>query len=110
MTLARNLNAVMSAKKRSARDVATEAGLSNATVSNLLRGKHKASIVTAEEVSQALGFDLWQLLCPALPRDQPDLDRLAALLANYVAADPRGQELIDRTAELAAKNSAAKTI
>lgn len=108
ITLARNLNAVMSARTRSARDVAAAAGLSNATVSNMLRGKHKASLATAEEVSQALGFELWQLLCPALPSAQPDVDRIAALLANYLAADSRGRDLIDRTAELAANKPSAK--
>ncbi len=103
--LAQNLRAVLAQQKRSARDVAAAARLSNATVSNLLRGKHQASIATAQEVADALGYDLWQLLCPYLPQDRGEFKRLAALVDHYLAADREGRELINRTAELAARHA-----
>lgn len=106
-TLATNLSAVVKAQERSAREIANEAGLSNATVSNMLRGKHKASVATAEDVAHALGYELWQLLCPQLPHSHADLRAMTALIENWLSADARGRELIEHAAELAAAKGPA---
>jgi transcriptional regulator with XRE-family HTH domain len=104
-TLAQNLKTVLAQQQRSARDVAAQAGLSNATVSNMLRGKHQASVASADSVAHALGYELWQLLCPSLPPDHAEQRRAAALLQHWMTADPRGRQMIETAAELAANKS-----
>jgi transcriptional regulator with XRE-family HTH domain len=105
--LAENLRAVLIRQQRSARDVATQAGLSNATVSNMLKGKHQATVASADDVSHALGYQLWQLLCPNLPHTAADQRRAAKLLQNWLAADDRGRQMIEHAAELAANKPGA---
>jgi len=98
-TLSRNLRALMDKREWDQNDVAKAAGVSQKTVSNMLRMEGSPRVQSVSAVAEAFGLQGWQLLATDLADGVPDL------LTAYLLSSSEGQEMIRRVAEREAEYS-----
>ena len=94
LTLSRNLAALMKQREMDQHAVARAAGVSQKTVSNILRMEGSPRICSVEAVAGAFGLKGWQLLA------SPEVvDGLDELLAAWGSVSSEGREMIVKVAE-----------
>lgn len=103
--LAKNLTFLMSQAGHSQHELAKRSGVSQKTISNILRQEQAAAVEMAEKLAAAFGLEGWHIIMPNLPTDLLAAKSMEALYASYIAASIEGRANIERIAEMEAKYS-----
>lgn len=91
--LARNLRAAFKARGLSARGVADSiGGMSNTTVSHMLRGTGNPQLEGLIAVSEKIGAPLWQLLCPGIETSHLKSEEIHSLLEDFLSLSELGRK------------------
>lgn len=95
--LARNLTAAFKKRGLSARGVADAiGGMSNTTVSNMLRGAGNPQLEGLIAVAEYIRVPLWQLLCPGIETSQFKAEEVHALLEDFLSLSELGRKRVQR--------------
>ena len=98
-----NVKTLMSMRQDTTYSLAKRAGLAQSTIVNILSGRHKISVDTAESLANAYGLDGWHLLLRNLDADLLGSPRIDKLYQRYIAASGEGRDYIDSVAERESK-------
>lgn len=99
----------MAAHEDSTYTLGKRAGMSQKTVHNVLAGRHKVSVESADKLAGAYGLAGWHLLLPGLPKDLLESKSISNLYNSYLSASKEGREMIDRVADREAEYQAKNT-
>lgn len=94
--VARNLKLLMDSAKVRQQKLAERSGVSQSSISAILRQEQAASVDTLSALASALGVPAWLLTWPDLPT--ADADCIATLLRLWQGSAPEGREYIMATA------------
>lgn len=95
--LARNLSAAFKKRGLSARGVAEAiGGMSNTTVSNMLRGAGNPQLEGLIAVAEYIRVPLWQLLCPGIEISQFKAEEIHSLLEDFLSLSELGRKRVQR--------------
>lgn len=103
-----NVKTLMGMRGDTTYSLAERSGLAQSTVSNILSGRHKISVDTADVLAAAYGLDGWHLLLRDLSSDLLGSPRVTKLYELYLAASDEGREYIESVAERESKYSSNK--
>ena len=89
-------------------ELAKKAGVSQRTVSNMLRGADQqingATLDRVDAVAKVFGLRSWHLIMPGLPDDLEQASIMSEVINGYIMADDEGRDLIHRIAEREGRN------
>lgn len=95
--VARNLKLLMDSAKVRQQKLAERSGVSQSSISAILRMEQAASVDTLSALAQALGVPAWLLTWPDLPT--ADAEVVTTLLRLWQGSAPEGREYILATAK-----------
>jgi transcriptional regulator with XRE-family HTH domain len=95
--VARNLKLLMDSAKVRQQKLAERSGVSQSSISAILRQEQAASVDTLSAIAQALGVPAWLLTWPDLPT--ADAEVVTTLLRLWQGSAPEGREYILATAK-----------
>lgn len=100
ITLAQNLKYLMEKSGWKQEQLAAKAGVSQRSVSNLLRPEtHSPTLETVDAVAKAFGLNLWHLILPSLPEDLENDTSIREVYEAFRASSHEGRAHILQVAE-----------
>lgn len=105
VTLAANLRLLMDARDMSQMALSKASKVPQRSISNMLSGKHSASLEAVNAVAKVFGLEGWHLIMPNLPLDLVSSPAIANLVRAYIDASPEDRKLIDLVSRRATVNS-----
>ena len=99
--VAENLAALMEAAGYRQKQLAAKSGLSQRSISNLLRPDrgHSPTLESVSKVAAAFGLKAWQMMIPGQDVAALKPNRVDKLLENYIQSDEAGRQHIERASE-----------
>lgn len=85
-------------------DVSKRSGVSQKSISKILRSEMVPTIELADKLAAAFGLSGWHLIMPDLPRDLIGSTSLEKLFKDFILSDDAGRELIQHVAAREAKH------
>jgi transcriptional regulator with XRE-family HTH domain len=108
-TLARNLRYLMERRGWKQKDLERKSGVSQKTISNILREEKVPGLDTVELIAEAFGLNLWHLIMPSLIAEIESGTNMQTLFDNYIKASAKGQAHIQQVAEREADYETSNT-
>ena len=96
---ANNLRLLMRLSAVNQTELAKMSGVSQKTISNILKGTQTPTIETADLLAAAFGLEGWHLIMPNLPSDLVSSPTIEALFSSFLGASAGGREMIIKVAE-----------
>lgn len=87
-------------------EVAKRSGVSQKSISKILRREMVPTIELADKLAAAFGLSGWHIIMPDLPRDLVGSTSLERLFKDFISSDQAGRELIQHVAAREAKHGA----
>ena len=98
-----NVKTLMQKNGDTTYSLADRSGLAQSTVVNILSGKHKISVESADIIATAYGLEGWHLLMRNLPAELLSSKKLERLCQRYIASTEESRSYIDAVAERESK-------
>jgi len=97
--LARNLRHLMEDRRWDQLTLAKKSGVSQKTISNILRQEKVPTLDTVESIAQAFGLNLWHLIMPTLVDDLQSQTSIRSVYNAFIKSSERGKAFILTVAE-----------
>lgn len=96
---ANNLRLLMRLSDVNQTKLAKMSGVSQKTISNILKEEQTPTIETAQLLASAFGLEGWHLIMPNLPTDLVTSSTIESLFTSFLGASAGGREMIIKVAE-----------
>ena len=99
ITLAKNLHNLMKSTDMKKSALAIKSGVSERMIAYILTGERMPTIEIIEQLADALGVEVWEMMLRNLVADVKRAKRLKTLVENYQITNDAGRDYIDHVAE-----------